>query len=877
MTRKLLIPLWLCLGFSFLSKTLWAHEIDKIELIHDTYLYIQPQLATAMSPEIAYSLLQNNIIKNIALESDNDPEHVLYSSKLLAENPLSKVVNHLFYIVPNEREKLLPPTRVGTFSERIQDSTAGIILDELLVKNGASCSKNGSTEVAQTQPCESTISRTTARILDDFVQNTEGLKQVQKCYPNINVSFHPHNPKEFKDLLAKFGAVKKAQHNLIQQTQSETEKEQNLQEQLKCETERHDEVKIKKLNQRITQILKKIPSDFESIKSCYETLKKFHENLETLKGLDPAPFLHDLIQAVARADEFNYSKDLPFQMLMSRVLRQSKSYRQSLINVWRMTPSALNPKLIQKNALNEDLAAQFVTETKNNPSKELQKIREEANRIPGTPDQLSELLEVREQWYKKFAPDLFFQGIEKTEFSIAKNGPKVKSSDCCEATFFNFFTHFVPMKAVKIPAQEGTTQKKEFPQYDFSRLATRASEVFKKPVTINSDLQSLMQPNPTTQTWLDPKDSQIRKKIKEFTSDRAGLSYVQHKQDGHKKWYYDMDASVDNFLKLNESAFDFPDSQGMNRKERLDRLCKVFDCIATIEPPEEPPATQKWNKVKIHLQQAKSPSVRQLFGRLTLNIQERHCFPSVTPSEFEMNLTSQMRGTRDFHFFEKFLREPKNRSALSYLFSQSDQLTPKGRTQLIRFLKTLPVFKEALSHENFTNPESSLYEIGTFFIDSFSPLTWPPNKENPEALLRLLNDIRNFPETSEYLLPLVTSIELSQETSVLEFIHLIFDNKLESLYPKAIQQLYRLSGHYPFSYEVSAILKDLLPIQETSKPPSFQNKIDQKFRKDLKLIAKKVAAFKQTLDLSKDFKNKKQIPEINQWIEQSHKLFNQPI
>jgi len=332
------------------------------------------------------------------------------------------------------------------------------------------------------------------------------------------------------------------------------------------------------------------------------------------RSLDPykaAGFSADLSAALKACREPGtlYPSYFPVRILISFVLLKSRHYRQTLLDMWQHTPGLISSHaegLIEGNPnFSESRKRAFLNRTiqraewEHEVDKLIKWIFPPVITAPvyestvnlvrraSHPDDTLALHRADNFW----AP-LLNQSAYPVSFKLGEKGQEIKSSDCCEAAFFNIFLG-------------NASLLDRWPKLDMMRKA------WESPSGVN------------------PKDLDLRGRWKELLSNIPGASYYEQTEIDGKIFKYHLQPSVDNFLAVAEHLLDIQDDPTLPkppRKHRLARFCSRWGCEIAIFPDSEPYDPDiPWTNVSLIF---KRKAEKDLAGQpsLIVDIKSRHCY-----------------------------------------------------------------------------------------------------------------------------------------------------------------------------------------------------------------------------------------------------------
>ncbi|MBF0209127.1 MAG: hypothetical protein HQK53_19890, partial [Oligoflexia bacterium] len=705
---------------------------------------IKDEFINSLSPSIANSLLKSRTLINLYQQGETLEEAPymanLQSTDKLIEDPLVKFIRSLFYMVPGDTKNLRVPSTTSIFSNHIRPSTLGIIYDQLLVKK----SKNTKELID--------------RIHSDFFPpvrieeiKTELLRgngeRGCKLFPIIDNKIK--SATSFKDLI---DLQKLIDHDRsILRNGNNFHKLRNLQKKREQLTRELAECNQEKQPQAYNEFVKKLEDIFREIKNIEKILSNQNDLLEkekydTLTGMldqlnksiDPFKAMGFVKQLMAALDYCQdkvipYAKNLPYQILLSQALLRSNDHRKTLLEIGKYAPDILKqpegselteggPKFSKiklqnffVERINESRASleleqlQSVNsisniETQINQIKISQTSQTRALEFLTHPDRTIPLLMFYQEELENTLPPLYNQNLDNTLFRIGGVGPEVASSDCCEATFFNFLTHF----------------------------KNTASGHPKK------ELQELLDLSNAESS----KDPNFRKKLKELFSNRSSLAYYQKEvtADG-KSWSYDLRPSLDNFLSLVESLWEgFPTDPNLSRTERLQRICKMFGCRALVEPALEPAKNQPWTPVDVTFSSASDTSSDTSPPQVNCQQEEisegpEYCSEKLAPLKLIFQIQNQ-------HCIASRASTPNPKLAIFSRFYLS--------YKEVFFDDFLPLLDNSQQEQSLDNLSHIL--ATTTIIE---------NEMASSSRLFLINILLHYPKMKKYLFPILSQFDLS--------------------------------------------------------------------------------------------------------------------
>lgn len=303
------------------------------------------------------------------------------------------------------------------------------------------------------------------------------------------------------------------------------------------------------------------------------------------------PLIEDFL-AACRSDSQDsqmYGPWLPYQVLLAFLFLKSNDYRQTLLELWREIPGALtldNPSIrfMQEDLHTSEPFLNF-SMTKKDYNEVRRQIGDEASSNVLDDSDILAALQFEENANPHKKPVLFNQGVQAVTFKLGNSGTTVTSTDCCEASFLNFFIQF-----------RDQLRKKSLARKDFMAFP----------------LQDM-----------SPSDPNVRADWKKFVSNLDGVTYLEEKIVDGKPFRFDLAPRVENFIQIAETMAGLAPIEAP-WTEKLFRLGYTygFDFSTTsLDPNQDPqlPFTIKFGRMDQRSSEGTSKE------SLAITIDKNHC------------------------------------------------------------------------------------------------------------------------------------------------------------------------------------------------------------------------------------------------------------
>jgi len=573
-------------GAQNFSDPVTSLPLNDLTSLYGIKSYYNPKYYSILSPALADSLSKGGVIQGLYQLGEKKPVEKGPDAvnKYFLSDPVVGLIRQLFWAIPGDYDTLLTQRILHNFAAYLKPSTVGKLMEATLVQNS--------------EGNQADRKKRLIRLVQDDItpENWDTLGQgLANEMKKLGFSVPDHTLDSFFELQKRLEVEKSGLQLQLKGI------ENGKKPKIACEsensnplgTETSDSLECVKLRARID--------------SLQEGISKLNENIDRYRV---EPFIRQLLSALeyCQRPESIYSPYFPIQVLQVFILLKSKHYRQTLLEQWKHMPSLLSPlakDLIEgrpeysearkKDFLSRTISVQqfdhLATRLVSVETESPDEMKKTLLELLSNPDDTLAALEYEHHHSKDKSPNVMNQSVNEVAFLVSKDGPTVSSTDCCEASFLNFFSYF--------------RQNLDDPLLrDGQPRASIGDQTF-----LSFALENL-----------NPKDSELRGIWKKSVSNLDGVTYYKSVTDNDgNKFRYDLEPSIDNFAAIAEhflGIYSPAEAKQLKIEDRLNRVCNYFKCEYWFDRG----ASGTSNQIVFRRLDSKKNT-----RELGIDIQDRHC------------------------------------------------------------------------------------------------------------------------------------------------------------------------------------------------------------------------------------------------------------
>ena len=597
----------------FSSQLCFALENSAVDLF-GLQRYIAPEFRESLSPAIAHNLLSTGILRHLYLLG---AEGVEFSEDPLRKDLVIRLIRTLFTMIEGDDSSLRVTKLEGNFSYHLGAQEIALA-QRWMIENSVDMALKPEVEVVTqlstilSESLNQDVSEDGSELLrvERDVSRAEGKLQKEIQEAILSRFMVQEIKKAEKSDLEKKGKLEAA----IAELKSDFNKE-NIEYLSALFPEWHSHPKFLHVKAELLSRVSSVALQKNSIQAKKEKRNSLSRRIQKY---DPKPFVRTLVRAyrAAHTGESLYPKVFVYQILNSFLLLKSEHYLETLKQIWKRLPlQVLTPDGQGFLGLSED--SQYIPLRLSREHFEVQLagvLLTPPNIVRPTfmtnfEDTLSYMEYARDVGNLGVIP-LMNQGLHDVEFEVQSQ--KIKSSDCCEASFWNVFLQLAQLK-------EKTDKFVGF----FSRFN-----------------DGLRRGEPL---------SFFRSDWKLLASNLPTLSYLETMSlPGGGQFRFDLSPSVDNLIGLLAEVYGLQElfASKPTRKEKLEKFCELVGCNVAFDSPE-PSSEIPWKNVRVNFftpveRLSEHTAWRQI---LQLQILDKHCSASGPPyiNPFQRGLALKYR------------------------------------------------------------------------------------------------------------------------------------------------------------------------------------------------------------------------------------------